>query len=88
MALVISLTLDAVSVVIDMRVAPSSRIGRLLEESNAPEEALVNWLVPGHTLVQPLADMVFSIIIDWALVFIVLSLITLGLKSLKKAWRR
>jgi hypothetical protein len=87
-ALAISLPLSGGLIVSAFVVDPSSRASKALEVVGTPEEALVTWLVPGHTLVQPLADWMFLVIINWTLVFIVLSLIVLGTKTVKKAWRR
>ena len=53
---------------------PSSSIAGMLDNLGAPVEALVMWVAPGHTVTQPLLDMLFSAIISWVVVWIALSL--------------
>jgi hypothetical protein len=80
LALVISVLLNILlGVIADIAysTASSSRISRLFDRLGAPAEALTNWLVPGHTVVQPVADMFFSVTFCWAVMWISLSVAAL-----------
>ena len=80
LALLLSLAVDVVLILISVAVyalAPVSRIARVLNQIGSPVEELVNWIAPGHTGVQPLLDMLFSVIVIWALTWIVLILFIL-----------
>jgi hypothetical protein len=56
--------------------SPSSWASRLLDGLGTPAEELTNWVAPGHTGVQPVVAMLFSVVSYWAVIWIVLSLLS------------
>lgn len=79
-AFVISIVLDIVMAAFAGVVyisAPFSAAAKVLDRIGSPVEMLAYWLAPGHTLVQPLVDMLFSVLFDWLIVWGSLGLWTL-----------
>lgn len=78
-ALVISIIFDVVLGIfasVTYAVAPSSVIARALDRLGAPAQALTYWLAPGHTGVQPLLALLFSVFFSWLIVWSAMSLPT------------
>jgi len=78
-ALVISIIFDVVLGVfagITYAVAPSSLVARVLDRIGVPAQALTYWLAPGHTGVQPLLALFFSVFFSWLVVWSAISLPT------------
>jgi hypothetical protein len=53
--------------------APSSSVARTLDNLGSPIEALTFWVAPGHTRFQPILDLLISVTLCWAVIWIGLS---------------
>lgn len=75
-ALWISLLVDFVfgilALLYDSRPDQHSAFARFLDALGVPAEAITMWLVPGHTLVQPLFDMATTCLLIFAMVWCLL----------------
>ena len=67
--LVVDVSLGVPAFVFALRPEQHHGFARFLDMLGAPAEAITMWLVPGHTLVQPLFDMATTIVLTFAAVW-------------------